>query len=191
MKASRIPVLFLAIALAGCASGFRADVTSFHRLTGAAGETVEVRAMDEALRQSLEFERYAVLIGVHLGALGFTPPVAGVPSDLILEAGWASRSLGTETRGSPVSVGIAGGSGGIGFGTVIGVSDGDALAEEHRLDVTLDLRSTDERLYEGRAITVVRRGSLYETLPWLIDALFQDFPGESGVTRRITLETAN
>jgi hypothetical protein len=43
-------------------------------------------------------------------------------------------------------------------------------------------------LFEGRVRSSGRQGELAEVMPYLITALFQNFPGESGVTKVVTIE---
>jgi len=43
-------------------------------------------------------------------------------------------------------------------------------------------------VFEGRVESVGRDKRLPEVMPYLVEALFTDFPGESGVTREIKVE---
>ena len=48
--------------------------------------------------------------------------------------------------------------------------------------------ATGERVFEGRAESVSRSNRLQTIVPNLVEALFTDFPGNSGETLRITIK---
>jgi hypothetical protein len=59
----------------------------------------------------------------------------------------------------------------------------------YRATLTMEVRERDgTKVFEGRAETETRKRDLPTTLPLLADALFADFPGESGVTRRVVIK---
>jgi hypothetical protein len=45
-----------------------------------------------------------------------------------------------------------------------------------------------ERVFEGRALSEGLNGQVEPVLPYIIDALFRDFPGASGATRTVRVE---
>jgi hypothetical protein len=47
---------------------------------------------------------------------------------------------------------------------------------------------TGQRVYEGHVESINRNPSLAQTMPFLINALFQDFPGESGSSNTVTVK---
>jgi hypothetical protein len=55
------------------------------------------------------------------------------------------------------------------------------------IDVKIDRRADSQRLFEGKAEAVSRTNRLPSIVPNLVDALFTDFPGNSGETLRITI----
>lgn len=55
------------------------------------------------------------------------------------------------------------------------------------LDVLIERRGTGERLFEGSAEAVSRDNDLTRLVPNLIEAMFTDFPGNSGERVRITV----
>ncbi len=55
------------------------------------------------------------------------------------------------------------------------------------VDVKIDRRADGQRLFEGKAEAVSRSNRLPRLVPNLVDALFTDFPGNSGETVRITI----
>ncbi len=55
------------------------------------------------------------------------------------------------------------------------------------IDLKIDSTATGERLFEGSAQAVSRSNRLQNLVPNLVDAIFTDFPGNSGETLRITI----
>ncbi|PCI34494.1 MAG: hypothetical protein COB54_01560 [Alphaproteobacteria bacterium] len=182
-------LLPLTLALTGCSTSIISDVTRFHTLAPPAAETIEVVALDPTLQNSLEFGQYAEMVGQQLGRVGYRPP-DGVPSLLIARIGYGLQpSEGGRDSGPRSSVGIGVGSGGRHSSVGVGISLPLGNAEPRQsyirlLSLEIIRRSDGVRLYEGR---VSSRGpeSLPLTMPYLVNALFQDFPGESGSSSRV------
>ena len=64
---SRLLIALAAVLmLAGCASKFRSDVSSWHRLPPPSGETFVIDAKDPHKQGSLEFQQYAGLVAAEL-----------------------------------------------------------------------------------------------------------------------------
>ena len=180
--------------MVGCSSSVNSNVTRFHQLPTPAGETIEVIALDPTLQQSIEFGAYAQMIGKKLGDFGYTPP-ADNSSRFIAEISYNIGPLpGTivEDR-SPVSVGVGVGSGrrrgtsvGVGVSSSFGSSD-NKIQYVSRLSMNIIDLSTGKRLYEGHVESINKNQNLAQTMPFLINALFQDFPGESGTTNTVKI----
>lgn len=196
MNIIRNTILFAAlIVLSACASNVKSNVTRFHQLPEPNGQTIEVIAMDPSLQQSIEFGSYASMVGGQLGKAGFNPP-SGNASQYVAEIAYSFESLqGLVAEGrSPVSVGVGVGGGsrrgtsvGMGVSTGFGSSSGNAnyLSKFH-MNIT-DL-STGQRVYEGHVESINKSTSLAQTMPFLINALFQDFPGKSGSSNTVTVK---
>ncbi len=182
-------IAFIAISLGGCSRSIVSDVTRFHNLPAPNGETIEVVSMNPDLQQSLEFGQYAELIGKYLGANGYRPPGGG-PSQLIARIGYDIRPAEGVIDGGPrSSVGIGVGGGGrhtnVGIGMSIPLGKKEVRQDYIRiLSLEIIRRDTGVKLYEGRA-TSRGQESLPLTMPLLVDALFQDFPGESGTSNKV------
>jgi len=183
------------IILANCSSGIKNNVTRFHQLPAPAGETIEVIAMDPTLQQSIEFGSYAQMIGRKLGSAGYNPP-AGNATHYVAEIGYTIVALGGEVieNGSTVSVGVGMGSGGRRGGTSMGVglstsfgSSTNAPQYVSALSMNIINLSTGERLYEGHVESINRNQNLAEIMPFMIEALFQDFPGENASSNTVTI----
>lgn len=57
-----------------------------------------------------------------------------------------------------------------------------------RLNVTITRAADNKKIYDGTATSQGRTAEATVVAPYLIDALFQDFPGPSGVPRRVELK---
>ncbi len=188
-KFGRYFLWLLLLPLAGCGKTIVSDVTRFHNLPRPDAATIEVVSLDPAQQKSLEFGRYAELIGRYLGKAGYSPP-DGRPSRFIARVGYGVRlTEGYGDYGSRSSVGI--GVGGGGRHTSVGVGMSFPLGQsEPRQDyihiLTMDImrRADGTKLYEGQ-VTSRSRDSLTVIMPYLVDALFRDFPGESGTSNKV------
>jgi hypothetical protein len=85
--------------------------------------------------------------------------------------------------------GFGGGFGGFGFNDPFfgGPNVRSYTIYTSAIDVKIDRRADSQRLFEGKAEAVSRTNRLPTIVPNLVDALFTDFPGNSGETLRITI----
>lgn len=183
--------IFLLLPLVGCGRSIVNDVTTFHNLPAPDGETIEVVALHPEQQKSLEFGQYAELVGQRLGAAGYRPP-QGAPAEYIARIGYGMRAVeGVVDQGprSSVSVGVGGGSHhtsvGMGMAFPLGRQE---MKQDYIRFFTLEIfhRSDDRKLYESR-VESRGRESLAIVMPYLVEALFQDFPGESGTTKKVKI----
>jgi len=195
MNIWRFPARFLslicgALLAAACASPFKADVVRFHQMAdGAPGGTVLVRPEDEKRAESLEFTRYADLIGAALAEHGFTPPPPDGPADYVATIEWdalPSSSL-KDNDGSNVGVGVGVGGGsrsgvGVGVSTAFSLGGGERTMYNRRLTMIMTRTSDNIRVFEGRAVSRGEEPDMMVIMPYLVEALFKDFPGNNGET---------
>ena len=195
-----LPVL-LAAGLSACAPSFKADVSRFATtLPAPQGQTFAVVAEDPKLAGGLEFGMYADLVGDELERLGYTE--AASPSDATLlvrfDYGVDNGRERVRTTGTAFHDPFWGPWGrGYGFrrGYAFGFHDPFLAGPEVRsytvyvsdIDVKIDSTASGERLFEGRAQAASRTNRLQTLVPNLVDALFTDFPGNSGETLQITI----
>ena len=185
----RLCIVLLLLPLVGCSPRIISEVTRFHTLSPPAAETIEVVALDPTLQNSLEFGQYAEMVGQHLGRTGYQPPDSS-PSRLIARIGYGLHIAQAGRNSSPrSSVGIGVGSGGHHSGVGIGISMPLGNSEPRQsyirmLSLEIIRRSDGARLYEGH-VSSQGPESLPLIMPYLVDALFQDFPGVSGSSTRI------
>ncbi|MEP0188995.1 MAG: DUF4136 domain-containing protein [Erythrobacter sp.] len=196
----------LALGLGACAApGFNADVSRFQsQLPAPSGQTFAVVAEDPALAGGLEFSLYADLVGAQLKKLGYaeaSPDAATmlVRFDYDVDNGRErvrSSNLGFGSAGFG-RFGRFGRSGRFGFrrSYAFGFHDPFLAGPEVRsytvytsgIEMKIDSTTSGQRLFEGKAEAVSRSNRLQRLVPNLVDALFTDFPGNSGETLRITI----
>ena len=189
-------VLLATAALGGCVAPVGpVEVTRFHDATlldrvGRGTIAVEPAAgMDPA---SLELRSYQSAVARRLVTLGYREAPGGSGGQVALVR--LQRTAFRPGRdGSPVSVGVGGGGGsyGSGVGMGIGIDLSGASAEQvtTELGVQIRDRASGKTVWEGRARFTVRASSpLADTqlgAAKLAEALFANFPGNSGETIQV------
>lgn len=188
-------VAFASLLVTACSGpAFKGDVTRFNKLPPANGASVNVMPADEAMIGSLEFGTYADMLGRHLESQGYQP-AGGKPADLIAvveyEIGDGREKLINRPRVN------------MGFGyrsrnySYWGWHDPFAFHDNNEvyartyypamLKVTLRNAETDEVLFEGRVESESRKNALPEIMPYMLQAMFEGFPGANGETRQIVI----
>ncbi len=193
----------LAIGLSACATNtFKADVSRFAvPLPAPAGQTFAVVAEDPKLAGGLEFATYANAVAAELTGLGYAKAASPETADMLVRFDYrvdnGRERVRTDFNGA-AGVGPWGrwGGWGGGFGAWgFGFNDPFFGGPDVRsytiytsgVDVKIDRRADGQRLFEGKAEAVSRSNRLPRLVPNLVDALFTDFPGNSGETVRITI----
>lgn len=194
------PILFILLVAGACTHTPEAQVTRFHTLESGTEPPGRGRAVSIEPAGSIvmgpEFVSYADMLGSRLAMHGFQPAGNG-PADIIARLDYESELReGTRADGPQTSVGVGVGGGsrrGMGFGVsgIFDVTGSEQDVYEYTLSVTLDDAGTDNRLFEGRAVVAAGAGDISAVMPFLMDALFRDFPGRSGETVRVDLELPN
>jgi len=194
-----MPVLLL---MAACASKFQADVSRFHRLEKPSGQTIRIEPLDERKMGSLEFQTYASMIAPELDRLGFNVVGPNEDSQLIAKIDYEVADGNTVVRSYPdYFPGYYGfyrpwyspwyDYGPYGYG-YRGTDVRSYIVYPRRLDLQIvrgDLKPMDPNymLYEGHATSQGTNNRLPEVMPLLIQALFSDFPGDSGSTDEVSI----
>lgn len=205
--------LLLAALVSACGPRMvTSDVTRFHSLpaTGqAAGQTFTILPRANQVG-SLEFQTYADLVAGRLAAQGFRPmpPDAGT-ADYVVFVDYGVATGPVEVRSSPVygSVGFGYGYGywphRFGFaGTmpfyhepIVGYDTYSVTKYTRWVEIEM-LRGPAyrdqkvEKVFEGRAVSEGAGRSLPAVMPYLVTALFNNFPGPSGRTVEVSLPVA-
>lgn len=184
-----------ALSLSACATTEReapSQVTRFHLGQPVARAQIAIEAFDPADQNSLEFRAYADAVARQLTQLGWTV-VGSAQSEQIALINVEQGSREALAQRSPISIGVGGSTGGwgsgVGAGVGIGIPVGRSRSREivaTQLEVRIKRRSNGEVFWEGRASTEARADDPLAqrtvVVEKLAQALFRDFPGESGRT---------
>lgn len=206
-----------ALALAGCATPFKADVARFQtQLPAPQGQSFTVEASDPALQGGIEFGQYASLVAGELTRYGYRPAAPGEQADLVVRMGYGvdkgrERVVSSPGFGDPWYGGwygrpyyrpvIVRGRHGRryvygwsdpflwgGFGPGWGYNDVTSYTVyTSGLELQINRAADGYRLFEGRAEAQSRDNDLTALVPNLIEAMFTGFPGNSGEKLRITV----
>lgn len=205
-----------ALALAGCATPFKADVARFQtQLPAPQGQSFAIESNDPALQGGIEFGQYASLVAGELTRYGYRPAAPGERPDMLVRMDYGvdkgrERVVSTPGFGDPWY-------GGYGYGRgfyrpvivrgprgrryVYGWSDpfmwgggfggyndvSSYTVYTSGMQLQINRASDGTRLFEGRAEAQSRDNDLQQIVPNLIEAMFTGFPGNSGERVRITV----
>lgn len=201
VRKSFSPALVAAVLLAsGCATTPRpapVDVTRYHLGQPVERTTVTVEPMTSAGPASPEYQLYADAVAQQLERLGYVRSRSDMASGYIAGVSFTRATVGQFRDRPPVSIGLGGGSYSGGYRSGVGLGGGlsfglggkkrDVIAAE--LWVQLRRRSDNTVVWEGRAMTEAVSGVAgsdpRDSAQRLAEALFRDFPGESGVTTTV------
>lgn len=209
LKLAVIPLLLLA--LSACASNFNSKVTRFSsQLPAPQGQTFAVVADDPALAGGLEFSQYARLVEARMAQLGYTPATPEAATLLVrfdygVDKGrervrqtagfydpywssWHNPRLGYwgyRRRAGWYHPGSV-----WGYGWHDPFFDGGY--EQYTIytsgvSLKIDRKADGQRLFEGKSEAASLSNRLPYLVPNLVEAMFTDFPGNSGETVRITV----
>lgn len=195
-----LAAILVLVALSACGPRMvEADVTRFTATASgpAPGSFTIVPAPDQ--RGSLEFEAYADMVAEELRLHGFRPlaPGAAPGPDYTVRLGWDIGDPVTQVYSSPTT--LYGGTSIFGSRTGYGVGLGVPLGGAQRVDsytlqaktLTVSMRPAaapdGPNVFEGRAVTTAGGASLPPVMPYLVEAVFSNFPGRSGVTEEVRI----
>lgn len=201
----------IALGLGACApTPFKADVSRFAvPLPAPQGQTFAVVAEDPKLAGGLEFAVYADAVAKEMEQLGYTRASSPDAANLLVRFDYGVDNGRERVRtdfnggfGNPYfgRFGGFGGFGGFNRGYAFGFYDpflGGGLGGPDvrsytiytsEIDVKIDRAADGKRLFEGKAEAVSRSNRLPNLVPNLVDAIFTDFPGNSGEAVRITIK---
>ncbi|UNU44367.1 DUF4136 domain-containing protein [Sphingopyxis sp. YF1] len=191
-----------ALALGGCATAVPpVEVTRFHgnAVAGWAPGTRyavdtaplgDAAAMVGAAQPSLEWNSYRTAVERQLQLQGLVAAENGASAPLRVRIGFDRSERVGGGGNSPVSVGVGGSTGGwrsgVGLGVGFSFGGGPRKVQDLQLSVRIDDAASGNALWEGRAIAAVpaKAPAAQPSLAAakLAEALFKDFPGESGRT---------
>jgi hypothetical protein len=205
-----LPLAFV-LGVSACATPFKADVSRFAvPLPAPQGQTFAVVAEDPRLAGGLEFALYADVVAKELEELGYTRASSPEAANMLVRFDYGVDNGRERVRtdfnggvgfGDPFfgRFGRFGGFGGFNRGYAFGFHDpflGGFGGPEVRsytiytsdIELKIDSTADGQRLFEGKAEAVSRSNRLPNLVPNLVDAIFTDFPGNSGEAVRITIK---
>jgi hypothetical protein len=211
LKLASVPMILAG--LAACATPFKADVSRFQsQLPAPQGESYAVVADDPALAGGLEFAQYADLVEAQMARLGYTQAASVDDASLLVRFDYTvdkgrervrstgfrdpfySPWYGYTARGYRARPGYYspryyGSHWGYGFNDPWfgGPEVRSYTVYTSGIDLKIDRAATGERLFEGEAQAVSTSNRLQYLVPNLVEAMFTDFPGNSGETVRISI----
>ncbi|WP_324261594.1 DUF4136 domain-containing protein [Altererythrobacter sp. H2] len=211
MKLAAVPLLLAG--LAACATPFKADVSRFQtQLPAPQGQSFAVVADDPALAGGLEFSRYADLVEAQMARLGYAQAASPEQASLLVRfdygvdngrervrsTGFADPFWGSWHSYRPVYYRTRSGyirrihpSSAWGYGFHDPWFGGGEVESytvfTSGIDLKIDNVASGQRLFEGKAEAVSTSNRLPHLVPNLVEAMFTDFPGNSGETVRITI----
>lgn len=208
LKLATVPMILAS--LAACATPFKADVSRYQSQLPApgAGESYYVVADDPALAGGLEFAQYADLVEAQMNRLGYAEAASPEAASLLVRFDYDIDKGREKVR----STGFADPfySPWYGFsrpyyrsyyrprfyGRTWGYGFYDPWFDNgyesytvytSGIEMKIDRAATGERLFEGKAQAVSTSSRLQYLVPNLVEAMFTDFPGNSGETLRISI----
>ncbi|MEG9269272.1 DUF4136 domain-containing protein [Qipengyuania sp. Mu-71] len=211
LKLASVPMILAG--LAACATPFKADVSRFQsQLPAPQGESYAVVADDPALAGGLEFAQYADLVEAQMTRLGYSQAASVDDASLLVRFDYTvdkgrervrstgfrdpfySPWYGYTARGYRARPGYYspryyGSHWGYGFNDPWfgGPEVRSYTVYTSGIDLKIDRAATGERLFEGEAQAVSTSNRLQYLVPNLVEAMFTDFPGNSGETVRISI----
>lgn len=185
-----LPLLLIPL-LAACAAQVTSEVTRFHRAYDPSGETITVSNMDPAKAGSIESETYGKLLAQHLEDLGYRVVDSGDPQ-LLAKFRYAVGPAQTDFRAWPDNYVhyhfFYGRRHPFFFGTYWDEPYVYSYPVYPRsLDLVLE-SSDGTVVFEGHVRSIGRKANMNEVIEYLIHAMFQNFPGESGMTKVVTIK---
>ena len=188
----RIPLFLMLLLLGACATTVTTEVTRFHNDTTPAGETVAIVPLDNAKTGSLEFAAYAKLVAKKLSDIGYKVVDAGANPDLLAKMDYSVGPPQTKIKSWPrnfVHYHFY-------YGDPYPFFYGQYWDEPDYYSYTVYMRTlkvnisraNGESLFEGHVDSVGQDHNLNEVMPYLVKAMFNNFPGESGVTKVVTIQ---
>ena len=206
---SRFLILCIAamcLLLVGCASVIRSDVTTFNEWPADLTDKSFVFTHTPEQNNDLEYRHYENLVRTALQQQGFTLAADGVPSQLKVSLAYSVTSrdvhvvepvvIDTGFYGSPF---YGPGWGNRGFygpysdplwygSPVLAQRESNFQLFTRQLNVRIARASDAKQLYDVTVVSEGRMNSLAKVMPYLIQSAFTDFPGQSGVPRRVELK---
>jgi len=195
-------ILAVSAFLAGCGTIIKSDVTTFHEWPDTLPDKSYVFERTKEQNDSLEYRNYESLVRNELARLGFTEAPAGTKPTLKATIGYSISGARDVREVYPVVVhpypywygpawrGY--------YGPFYDPFWFGPPVVEHRvsqyqlftrqLNIALARMSDGKKLFETTVVSEGMNGSLAAVMPYMVRSAFAEFPGKSGVPRRVELK---
>jgi Domain of unknown function (DUF4136) len=206
---ARMVAVTLALAgLAACAQPFNAKVSRFQsQLPAPQNQTSAVVADDPALAGGLEFSQYSQHVSAQMAKLGYAPAASPESASLLVRFDYGvdkgrERVRSTGYRYDPFYSPWFGyaryphwggyyrprGLWGYGFHDPFFDNGYESYTVyTSGIEMKIDSKADGRRLFEGKAEALSTSNRLQYLVPNLVEAMFTNFPGNSGETVRISI----
>ena len=189
--------------ISACALRTQYDVVAFHEGKLPRGETISIQPVQTMAPDSLEFSYYRVLMAEQLRQLGYTPVASDEPATLVAKVNYSVSDGQTLIRSdqrnafyypSSYYVRYHFHNGRHHHPYYYGLSDQwpvetySYIVYNRKLEITISNRATATILFEGRAQSIGREKEIASAMPYMITAMFNNFPGENGITKVVTID---
>lgn len=187
--------LGISVLLTGCASNFSATVTQFQAWpANTLDATYRVVPKGQEVN-NLEFQTVADMLSVSLGEIGLVPATNPSNARFNVYADYGSSVSQTMVPTYPGPY-----MDGWGMGSYYGMWGGPMFAPsvempvqvyKNRLTVTInDMQDNSREVYRSTVSSVSNNENLIQAMPYLVRAAFDNFPGNNGQVREVTIPVA-
>ncbi len=207
----------IAFGLSACASSFNADVSRFQaQMPAPENHSFAVVAEDPANAGGLEFALYADYVEAQMAELGYAQAASAEEATLLVRFDYGVDEGRERIRSTPSTFRDPFYRGWYGYRPIAfrdrtgrtrvayipsrrwGYGWNDSFFDRGSdvrsytvytsgIEVKIDNTATGERLFEGNAQAASTSNRLQYLVPNLVEAMFTDFPGNSGETVRISV----
>ncbi len=200
MRLKTLLIAGLVLLLGACAAKVETSVTRFHDGFNFAGQGFHVVPKDPA-KQGPEFQQYAGLITDAMAGYGFKP-VSPDKADLkvVVDYGVSEGRVKIETTPGYVYPAY---SYHLGFyhpfyygyydpfyyDGFLGPEIRSKTVYTRKLSLRIENTKTGKTVFEGRAVSEGPTGEISLIMPYLVESMFRNFPGESGATKVVQIKT--
>jgi len=203
--AAAAPLALLAVS--ACTQPFEANVSRFQALPVPEGQSFVIIPTDSRNQGGLEFAQYAGLVSQRLGAYGYRPVENGGKPDMVVKFDYGVDRGVQKTVSRPAPNPWGPGWGGFGpYGRRWGYGSAfyygwdpfwyDPFLNQEidtytvytsYADMVIERTADGKRLFEGKAKARSLDDALPRLVPNLVEAMFTNFPGQSGEEVKITV----
>ena len=195
--------VILTFGLAACVSPkyVVSDITRHHSLPRApSGESFVIVSTDDEQEESLAFDAYAGLITQRLSGLGLKSfDGESATPDLVVTLKWSVEGPSPDVKSRSTGIGYGFGYGhryghfGYGYGDPFENRTSTKQMYVRKVDLVIYDGMTyntenPTRVFEGSAVSTGTNGQIEPVMPYIAQAIFDQFPGASGETRTVRIE---